>query len=377
MKTAISTLLLLVVGIGLLVGLNYQSIQRLGQSRIVNATEALAEIDSDRGYYPSDGIVELPQEELEKVVQELRGRYPFQSLAARLANLSAHTVQSRSNGDSEIELPEAAEESLVRLERVFDSWNNRRRVRSLEQLHSDEVESFINREGFGFSRRPPIQPSPKGLELAPLQKYVLNSQATKSSHIEGKPIKLESGHAISDTGLPMSGLLDKFHHKSLENFAAPSTLGYVRDIENVAGFQAHELAFSHRWDGSALSSTRPIDHDWRVNRIELVSLLAHDQPLVYESDQLPTMVESENRRTRFLNDFEQRGLRKLVDGEDVFLEANANRIEMMGAIRAAKNCLQCHSVERGKLLGAFTYEIFRDPPIEKSKENTGPGKLSP
>ena len=39
-------------------------------------------------------------------------------------------------------------------------------------------------------------------------------------------------------------------------------------------------------------------------------------------------------------------------------------ILMMGALRASKQCLQCHDVQRGELLGTFSYEMLRDPPLE-------------
>ena len=72
---------------------------------------------------------------------------------------------------------------------------------------------------------------------------------------------------------------------------------------------------------------------------------------------------------------EKRGLQELVDGESVSLAAKQNRIEMFGAIRAAENCLQCHNGQRGKLLGAFTYKIFRDPPIKAKPQQPKSEKL--
>ena len=35
-----------------------------------------------------------------------------------------------------------------------------------------------------------------------------------------------------------------------------------------------------------------------------------------------------------------------------------------GSIRASQQCLQCHAVPHGALLGAFTYELVRDPPVK-------------
>ena len=39
---------------------------------------------------------------------------------------------------------------------------------------------------------------------------------------------------------------------------------------------------------------------------------------------------------------------------------------MLGSLRATKECLQCHRVEHGALLGAFSYELLRDPQIDPS-----------
>jgi hypothetical protein len=42
-----------------------------------------------------------------------------------------------------------------------------------------------------------------------------------------------------------------------------------------------------------------------------------------------------------------------------------DRIRMVGSVRAAKDCLDCHSVDRGHLLGAFTYELVPEQPRGK------------
>ena len=65
--------------------------------------------------------------------------------------------------------------------------------------------------------------------------------------------------------------------------------------------------------------------------------------------------------TRPLNAFETEALPRLVDSEEIVARATTNRIEMVGAIRAARECTECHEVERGQLLGAFTYTLVRDP----------------
>ena len=57
---------------------------------------------------------------------------------------------------------------------------------------------------------------------------------------------------------------------------------------------------------------------------------------------------------------EARALQSLREGEDLVAEATTHRIEMMGSLRATKQCLDCHHAHRGDLLGAFSYELQRD-----------------
>jgi len=69
-------------------------------------------------------------------------------------------------------------------------------------------------------------------------------------------------------------------------------------------------------------------------------------------------------KTREASAFEAAALEKLVDGEDLDTASTPNRIEMLGALRATKQCTQCHQVPSGTLLGAFSYELRRDPPLK-------------
>ena len=70
--------------------------------------------------------------------------------------------------------------------------------------------------------------------------------------------------------------------------------------------------------------------------------------------------------TRPLNTFEGGALPKLVSQEDVVVDQQPTRIQMVGALRAGKTCFECHEGRRGKLLGAFSYELT---PVKKSEVN--------
>jgi len=147
--------------------------------------------------------------------------------------------------------------------------------------------------------------------------------------------------------------MEEMHFEALGEFSKRT--GYVQDREHVVGFEPHGF------------SRRPSLRAWQVQRVELVSLLKHDTPVVYVSDFLPKMDELKSAAVRPLDSFERQSLTKLRMGEDVVEETSHQRILMLGAIRAATQCVRCHSVERNTLLGAFSYELLPDgqPTVEK------------
>ena len=109
-----------------------------------------------------------------------------------------------------------------------------------------------------------------------------------------------------------------------------------------------------------------VDVDWKLNRMQLVSLLLHDEARVYVSDNLPDMEELSGAdvETRGLDPFELDALNKLRNGEAIVTAATPNRLQMMGGLRATHDCMQCHNVKEDELLGAFSYEFLRDPKLD-------------
>ena len=71
---------------------------------------------------------------------------------------------------------------------------------------------------------------------------------------------------------------------------------------------------------------------------------------------------------RELNNFESSALPRLESDEDVVIDQQPERIQMLGAIRAATNCLECHEGVRGQLLGAFSYELVPVLATSKAKK---------
>ncbi len=96
-----------------------------------------------------------------------------------------------------------------------------------------------------------------------------------------------------------------------------------------------------------------------IDRVELVSLLKEEQPAAYVLDEMATPPKARVARRRSLDEFEERGLRAVRGGEDLVWSPEAPT-RMLGAVRARKECLDCHPGAReGDLLGAFSYFLTK------------------
>ncbi|MCZ7644366.1 MAG: hypothetical protein M5U26_03645 [Planctomycetota bacterium] len=101
-------------------------------------------------------------------------------------------------------------------------------------------------------------------------------------------------------------------------------------------------------------------------RVELVSLLEHEEPVVYEKDltKMPDLsmgAMPKETRTRTLTVFERDALAQLRRGRDEVYHRDRDTDYMVGSLRASAGCLKCHSVKQGDLLGALTYRISQSP----------------
>jgi hypothetical protein len=147
------------------------------------------------------------------------------------------------------------------------------------------------------------------------------------------------------------------HLMSVVDFVNHDGFGYFKERRKVAGFQSHRF-----------SRLPWAERNWTVETVDLVGLLLHDEPVAYVSANLPNMDELRGAPTRTLDVFEGDGLETLRNGEDLVVERTPTRMRMLGSIRAATQCVQCHGCERGDLLGAFSYWLRNDvPEVEKTR----------
>jgi hypothetical protein len=284
---------------------------------------------------------------------KLRDQYPLESLEQRLAYekvATRHPARYRDETRYSAEREHERDKRLESLETQLkgDIWALRR-TRSLEHLHSSYVNLFINSEGFGYIR---MMTAPSRYSLATHGPKDPELQPDSASFSETE-LNLPASPAYADppkSDLNRTALLT-MHDNNDVDFVNTLGIGYFRDLRHVAGFEPHQFQ-------KAAPFNTP-EH-WKLQRIELVSLLKHEEPGVYVSEHLPRMQELGDAKTRPLDGFETSALDALVRGQDLQVLETESQIRMLGSIRAAKQCLSCHSVERGDLLGAFSYRLRRE-----------------
>ena len=278
---------------------------------------------------------------------------PFESLVKRLEPVSAAVTDPP-------ELTESGEAALLLVEDRLEKSSQRilrgyhRRRASLQMVHASQVLKFVSSEGFGFGRM--FGPTISSARIAKTNTY-----PQPVALLSGSP---DSTGDRSDLWLPMSDLaaerpgLNDLHANMFHDFADPKTYGWVRDLEHVTGFQSHAVrgfkSHSQRYENMSPGGLAS-----KLERVELVSLLKSAEPGVYVSENLPRMDELADAGRRALDGFETIALRELRNGESLVIRSQGDRVKMMGALRAAKQCSLCHEVPRGTLLGAFSY-CFRD-----------------
>ena len=295
----------------------------------------------------------------------LRDEFPFKSVAERLSYETRHVQPVRAapaDASDASSAPELSSETRGMLERLGETKKaiprRLRHVVSLRMVHASQVtslsqaldlaldeESFPRRDILNWrrsSRRSqcPTFPSrrPRSIRAWPRRR---------------KPAHRRYRDAGRRAQIPFPGdsNTDRLHLDALVDFVNPDGFGYVRDRDHVAGFLSHRLSRVPEIHRAAETGDPPEDTEpWLTRSVELVSLLKHDQPMVYVAKYLPNMDQLRDSAVRPLDGFEQRTLAKLRAGDDVVVETAGDRIRMLGSLRAGRQCLECHAVERGTLL---------------------------
>jgi hypothetical protein len=279
----------------------------------------------------------------------LREEYPTESLVQRLPQPKRRATASWPEGRVQDSRPAAF--ILDHLENEIDSVSSFRTF-SLQHLHEDSVADFINSPGFGITRR--MEPRREYIEL-PKVESITFPPAAETVSTETPAASLASP-ADAIVMAPGEQTFRELHQDSVLDFVNPKGFGLIEDKEHVKGFQVHHFHAVPRLQEPPGQTQR-----WHIQSLELVSLLKHDEPVTYVSKHLPRMDELRDAPTRPLTSFERSALAALRKGHDLQVESTADRIHVLGSIRAIKQCSACHDGERGDLLGAFSYSLIREP----------------
>lgn len=294
--------------------------------------------------------------------EQLRKQYPMQSVAHRLEYETERNSTPNQNDASEAS-PQLSSQVQERLQDQEDDARYWGRSGQLRSLHRRTTSQFVMAQGFGPVRMAGTWPDriklpeAKSIPLpSPPEDYPYDQDAA-------------DGLAAEDAGtrIPPRESFLSLHDSGLNDFLDPERMGYVKSRDEVAGFLPHHFREVPRLN------EKQVQDNWQVTRLELVSLLKYETPRVYVSRHLPKMDELKDAPTRPLNGFEKRGLPKLRHEQDLVVEEGLNRIRMLGSLRAGEDCMQCHLVERGELLGAFSYDLYRAEPVEPP-ENEPPAE---
>lgn len=113
-----------------------------------------------------------------------------------------------------------------------------------------------------------------------------------------------------------------------------------------------------------------------VKAVNLIGIVNHEVPVVYtnflphETMAGPAMKSRWAAQTRALDDFEADALKQFIAKKtDVVTNADkgtvGSQMRIVGAIRAQASCIKCHEVEKGDLMGAFSYMLEKQAPLAK------------
>src|SRR5262249_34050227 len=113
--------------------------------------------------------------------------------------------------------------------------------------------------------------------------------------------------ADAQRGLPPDRpALMQMHDRSTSDLFNRSRMGWVRERQQVAGFQSHAFTQipSPGDPHDCADGQAPKIEQWQLARLDLIGVLSHDQPVAYDTDELPKMDELGSAPTRPLNAFE-------------------------------------------------------------------------
>jgi hypothetical protein len=241
-------------------------------------------------------------------------------------------------------------------------WEMLSSFRSHETLSSSEREVYREQERLRRSDSPLARAHP-GMGRA--DRFVYRDNLFRGSDLQ----------AVGVSAVPTLSEDGRLTHATIPLCETPPTVQRCRHVETAsptdsrfrAAFQTHKQTVKEFVRRSGFGFERVIqirgDYDRdlplsseSVERAELVSLLVHEDPSIYQFKSANDPSQPHVQR-RPLDPFEELALDHLRRGANlVWTREQPDR--MVGAIRATSDCLSCHSnAKENELLGAFSYRL--------------------
>ncbi len=216
----------------------------------------------------------------------------------------------------------------------------------LKGLHSKSVESFVKAPGFGVARM--FYPNPARTTSLEPQDVPFNGAFTATNNWHQTLNRWNENDALVEP--------DEYHFTHLADFVHPQTYGVELEPDQRIGFVPHAFHFQ---TGNIIYA----NDQWKLAQLQLISFDRFETPVAYVLDHLPRMdqLADNDVETRPLTEFELSTLETLAEEDnEIHSEIVNDELRAVGAILAVESCLQCHSVDRGTILGAFSYRFERD-----------------
>jgi hypothetical protein len=318
------------------------------RTKTVIATVALLTVLGATGYFlvgrrgcPRTAMPQAGMSRQEEQEAAARQEFAFVSLAERIPKGRRISPHRPLDGE--------AKKRWDNLDANLATYQNRR-AELLKALHERSRKFFVESPGNGSGRF-----------MIPDERILVDGwpfTSTEASAQPGEPAMFPVSPGEPLTRLSPTSDFYFYHDGAMFDFLDPTRFGYVKNRDHVAGFRSH--GFRHLGV--------PVYKPWRVQTIQLIGILLHDEPVVYLTDKLPRMEQVHQGTSRPLDFFEDAALPALLEGEDLYIVQKDETIRMLGALRATKTCQQCHDAEVADLLGAFSYTLRPATKDELPKE---------
>jgi hypothetical protein len=244
------------------------------------------------------------------------------------------------------------------------------RDRVLASFHGQTADLFTSIPGFGMERMPSVY------KYVPFEIPDLSTNEVEVEKEPAVPEALKDLFARSREAFhePAKPLPKTKSDRIMPTFMAGGGVGanvVVRGLQ----LRLLDLVGLTNSDGPKVYSGGKAFEAQRMSIEELKAARAKDAKFglgIVPPPRRPEKDDGTKVEIRPLDVFETAGVAELSQGKNLFIRNRGNVIRMLGALRAADQCVKCHTdSKKGDLLGALSYTfVDTDKTLEKATKGT-------